>query len=256
MRKVKTVLILLIVSCLHLLLFSCAVRPSEPFEVLPEEYLPREEDEIASPSALFLTFDESVENWFTVPSIKRLCEHFDRAYPILCNALNGGTYRKIRYRVATLLDAPCVYEGEVDGKSVVAIDPAYFKKNCEDFTLLARALSLAVFRPVDAKKDAPATESGGAWVTEAIAEYGLYLTAKDAYFFEPYREGQSFTESGRVAFSFFVWIGERYERSFTEQMVEALRCEAYHERLFVTITGYTVTELWEIYAASDHGVTK
>ncbi len=252
-------LVLIGVVVFVLLLAGGTFRITAPFTVLPEELLPETSDATCEDlSVRFLTLESDIHDWFTVSAVMRLREHFNRVYPLLCEIFNSGVMVKIRYRLDTTQAdrAAFVCEGDHDSGMVIAINPGYFRKDETDFSLLSCELTRALLDCVDAEYGAPATELGGVWVIDGIAEYGRYLCERESYEFIPFSKEQSYADSGAVTVRFFVWLCDHYEATFMDQLIEGLRCEPYTPKLFVKITGYTVDELWKIYAASNHGDTK
>ena len=227
-----------------------------PFDVAPEDLLSENSDSSSAKSAeSFLIVESEVGDWFTVPALTRLRDHFCRVYPLLCAVYNDGVAVRITYRLDTTKPdlAAFVTKDSADGTVVISLNPSYFPQYEDDFSLLSRELARALFDVRDAAYGAPATESGGAWVVDGLCEYGLFLCESESYELPSFLAGQTYTDSASAALRFFIWITERYEATFIEQMIEALRCDPYTPKLFVKITGYTLDELWNIYTVSDHG---
>lgn len=229
---------------LGILLYHVFFGVSEPFDVTPEDLAPEDTESDGGISDRFLMLDNELRDWFTYPALECLTAHFDATYPLLVNTFGGGVYEKIRYRLSDLEEERSVYLDE-DGATLV-LNSRYFKKDTRDFSCLARELTRALLSGVN-------VTNGGAWVLDGLCEYGAYLCNKDAYTPMPYDREQSYDSAKEVTFSFFLWLCEHHEATFLEQLIEGLRCEPYTPNLFVKITGYTVEELWNLYAVSFDG---
>lgn len=229
-----------------LVIVLCLPNVTSPFDVSSEELFPDRSEVITEDlSARFLSIEGEVSDWFTVPALNRLREHFKSVYPLLIETFNGGRAVRIRYRLSQADEERVAFVCEDDHKSgvTIAINPRYFKKDAKDFSLLSRELVRALLSGADVKY-------GGEWVLDGVCEYGLYLCEREAYTFLPFSEEQSYDSAKEVTARFFLWLNENHEATFTDQLIEGLRCEEYTPKLFVKITGYTVEELWDFYAAS------
>lgn len=240
---------------------SPALTATVPFEVKEEDLLlekPAEKPKTEDLASKFLVLEGDVTSYYTASAIKRLKEHFNRIYPVLCEEFNYGVMWDIRYKLDDSNDEYVAYQigGSRDTEKIIAMNPTHFKKTATDFSTLTHELTHAVQSYRDAKYGPNNSANGGEWLTEGVADYSRYLLDPTPFSLPEFNKSQSYTNSYRVTARFFVWLDQQYDTTFMNQFHEGLKTEVYTQKLFVKITGKTLDELWAIYAASDHKVSK
>ncbi|MBR2987986.1 MAG: hypothetical protein IKC63_08200 [Clostridia bacterium] len=232
-----------------------------PFEVTEEDLViekPKAQPKTEDLASKFLTLDKDVTSWFTASSIKRIKDHFNRIYPVLCEEFNYGVMWDIEYGIDSSNPAYVAYQigGSRETQKIIKMNTDHFKKTASDFSTLSHELTHAVQCYRDAKYGPNNSANGGEWLTEGVADYSRFLLEPTPFSLPEFNQSQSYTDSYRVTARFFVWLDQQYDTTFMEQFNEALKTEVYTQTIFVKITGKTLDELWAIYAASDHKVTR
>lgn len=240
---------------------EAALVETVPFEVKDEDLLlekPVKQPKTEDLAAKFLTLDSDVTSWFTASAIKRLKDHFNRIYPVLCEEFNYGVMWDIKYGIDSSNPAYVAYQigGSRDTEKIIKMNTDHFKKTATDFSTLSHELTHALQCYRDSKYGAENTSDGGSWLTEGIADYSRYLLDPTPFDLPAFSANQSYLDSYRVTARFLVWLDQKYDTTFLEQLNEGLKTEVYTQKLFVRITGKTLDELWAIYAASDHSVSR
>jgi hypothetical protein len=92
------------------------------------------------------------------------------------------------------------------------------------------------------------------WITEGIADYVRYTygvnNAKAAWTLPDYRPTQSYTNAYRVTARFLLWIEKNKNPRIADALDAAMRNGTYQPKLWVTLTGCTIDELWKQYGAA------
>ena len=270
MKKRILAIVLSLIALTALLVLGHAVFAEEaaqgltatvPFEVKDEDLLlekPASKPKVEDVADKFLTLEADVTSYYTASAIKRMKEHFNRIYPVLCEEFNYGVMWDVRYKLDDSNDEYVAYQigGSRDTEKIIAMNPTHFKKTQTDYSTLTHELTHAVQSYRDAKYGPDNSANGGEWLTEGVADYSRYLIDPTPFQLPAYSANQSYTDSYRVTARFFVWLDQKYDTTFMNQFNEGLKTEVYTQKLFVKITGKTIDELWAIYAASDHSVSK
>ncbi len=237
-----------------------AYTPTVPFDV-PEEdeettdIGTEEQPAYEDVASIFLHISSDLESTFNQTFVKRLETHFNQIYPILAERWNYGIMYDVNYDIGELAGA-AAYQMGTSNPLVMGIYliPSHFKSNPNDMHTLTHEMTHALQVYKDSKYSAANNANGGSWITEGIADVSRY--SYDRTFSLPaYSLNQSYTDSYRVTARFFIWIDKNVDSTFVEQFHEALKCEAYTQKLFTRITGYTLDELWQMYAESDHRIS-
>lgn len=225
-----------------------------PFEVVedPAPAKPAYED-LAS---RFLTIEQDVIDKFTPTMVNTLIRNFSRVYPTLAETFNHGVMYNIVYKLDEQNSAAYETGGRNAWERIIAMNPDYFMQNRGDLGALTHELTHAMQVYTDSRYGAANTAEGGSWITEGIADWSRFNFDFQIFSLPSYESNQSYTDSYRVTARFFAWVDLNVDTTFMEQFNEALRCERYTSQFFKRITGKTLDELWQLYAASDHRVTK
>lgn len=274
MKKTKiavsllTMLVLLFVSLLPLsAVFATEGNKDEvkytvtvPFDVTEED----EEDEtnkLEKPeyedlASRFLTVQPIMIKSMPEVVVENLKVHFSKVYATLAEVWNHGVMFDIVYTVGST-DVAYQTSGSNNLERKIVMNAEHMIKNRANPGALTHELTHAMQAYKDAKYSMkPATSEGGNWIKEGLADYSRFMYDLKAFSLDAYADSQSYTSSYRKTARFFGWLNQNFDTTFLDQFNEALRSEAYTSKIFVKITGKTVDELWQIYAASDHKVTK
>lgn len=225
-----------------------------PFEVV-EDPVPKKPayEDLAS---RFLTIESPVKERFTDRMVTTLINNFSRVYPTLAETFNHGVMFNIVYTLDEQNSAAYETGGRNALERMIAMNPDYFMQNQNDLGALTHELTHAMQVYRDSKYGAANTANGGSWITEGIADWSRYNFDLQLFSLPNYSGSQKYTDSYRVTARFFAWVDLNVDTTFMEQFNEALRTEPYSAQFFKRITGKTLDELWQMYAESNHAVSK
>lgn len=92
------------------------------------------------------------------------------------------------------------------------------------------------------------------WLIEGIADYARYEYGVNnpaaGWSLPSYSSGQSYTDSYRVTARFLAWIEVNINNTIVNQLDSRLRANTYSSSSWSDVTGYTVDQLWSMYAKS------
>jgi len=92
------------------------------------------------------------------------------------------------------------------------------------------------------------------WVTEGIADYVRYKFGVDnegaGWKLPAFSPVHSYRDSYRITARFFNWIEENIKKGFVVALDSRARAGQYNAAVWKEITGKTLDELWQEYAAS------
>ncbi len=192
-------------------------------------------------------------------SPSRLIENFNTVYATLAEAWNHGKMKDVVYTVNTTSDGVADTRGT--GKENEALVTMYLKfytsQNYTSVDSITHELTHVCQENYQTGYGGPDTEDSGSWIVEGMTDYSRYVYGMYPQGFELYAfsKSQSYTDSYRITARFFVWIEENICPTLAEQLNEALRTEVYTSKFFDRITGYSLNELWEMYAADNGKIT-
>ncbi|MCR8560126.1 basic secretory family protein [Mucilaginibacter sp. BJC16-A38] len=96
--------------------------------------------------------------------------------------------------------------------------------------------------------------AGPWWLTEGIADYARYKFGVDnsgaGWSMPDYKAGQSYTNSYRISARFLVWIEEKKTAHVVQKLDAELRAHTFNDATWKKLTGESVDELWNDYAAN------
>ena len=269
MKKVALVLSILTVLVLTVAVFSVwgvfaeeeapKLTATVPFDVPVEEetaVTTAKKAEYEDVASKFLNISSDLEKTFNASFVERLKTHFNQIYPVLAERWNYGIMYDVNYDIGELEGAAAYQMGTSNPLvMLICLIPSHFKSNPNDMHTLTHEMTHALQVYKDSKYGAANTANGGSWITEGIADVSRYMY-DNRFSLPSFASNQKYTDSYRVTARFFLWIDQNVEDTFVEQFHDALKCEAYNQNFFVKITGKTVDELWQMYAASDHKVVR
>jgi hypothetical protein len=172
---------------------------------------------------------------------QRMIDAFFTVYPEEAKRFNPKTLKAVTF----VIDPG--YHGVAEtGGGVSRYNPKWLKDHPEDIDVVTHEVMHIV---QDYRFD---NEPG--WITEGIADYVRYTygvnNAKAAWSLPDYRPVQSYTNAYRVTARFLLWIEKNKTPRIVDTLDAAMRNGSYAPKLWVTLTGSTVDELWKQYGAT------
>ena len=94
------------------------------------------------------------------------------------------------------------------------------------------------------------------WLTEGLADYGRdrfgIYNDKDGWKLPKYNPKQSYTDAYRVTAAFIKWVEETMAPDLAYKLNDQLKQNTYRtSESWKALTGYTVDELWQMYAKAN-----
>ena len=180
------------------------------------------------------------ESDFNPRTRQRLIDAFFTVYPEEADRFNKNTLKQVTFFIDP------TYKGVAEtGNGVARYSPAWLKDHPEDIDVVTHEVMHIV---QDYRHDGPG------WLTEGIADYVRYVyginNLKSDWTLPDYRPGQHYTDAYRVTARFLLWVEKNKDRHIVDQLDAALRDGRYQANLWVKLTGSTVDQLWQQYAAS------
>jgi len=177
---------------------------------------------------------------FDTALMRRMVETHFTVYPKLVKTFNKEAARKITF----LIDPD--YKGvAATSGTFIYYNPEWFFQHPGDIDVVTHE----VMHVVQAYK-----RSGPGWVTEGIADYVRFKFGVDnegaGWSLTPFSPKHSYRDSYRITARFFNWIEEHVKKGFVVELDSHVRAGQYSEGLWQAITGKTLDELWQQYAAS------
>lgn len=232
-----------------------------PFDV-PEEDGEEPADPKQGPEVLsdrFLNFPGNYQNILKKGrnnfSAERLYENFNTVYATLCEAWNHGVFKDVDYKVDPESDGVADTRGTgSEYRSLITMYSRYYAgQNYKEVDSITHELTHVCQINYHTGYGGADTDDSGSWIVEGMTDYSRYTYGMypEAFQLYPYSPDQSYTDSYRVTARFFVWVEQNICPTLTEQLNEALRTEEYSGKFFDRITGYSLRELWDMYAADN-----
>lgn len=168
-----------------------------------------------------------------------LINTFHEVYPKMAEKYNPNTQKSVRVIISDS------YTGVAyTSAGSVTISGQWITENREDTDVLTHEL----MHVVQAYSGSVPT-----WLTEGIADYvrsefGINNQAAGWKLPTAYKEGQNYTDGYGVAGAFLVWLEAEYDELLVKKMDENLRNGTYSLGLWVEYTGFSLPDLWLIYA--------
>lgn len=247
---------------------AMADAPEEPLKATVPFDVPEDEDGEAgdgsksAPESLserFLNFPASYQKILkkgkNAFSADRLYENFDTVYATLCEAWNHGVFKDVDYKVDPESDGVADTRGTGnDFRSLITMYSRYYaSQNYKEVDSITHELTHVCQINYRTGYGGADTDDSGSWIVEGMTDYSRYTYGMypDAFQLYPYSANQSYTDSYRITARFFVWVEQNVCPTLTEQLNEALRTEVYSSKFFDRITGYSLKDLWAMYAADQ-----
>ena len=177
---------------------------------------------------------------FNPQTLQRLIDAFFTVYPEEAARFNKNTLKQVTFFIDP------TYKGVAEtGNGVARYSPEWLKDHPEDIDVVTHEVMHIV---QDYRHDGPG------WLTEGIADYVRYVyginNLKSKWTLPDYRPGQRYTDAYRVTARFLLWVEKNKDPHIVDELDAALRDGHYQASLWVQLTGSTVDQLWQQYAAS------
>lgn len=202
-----------------------------------------------------------------------IVDAFDRNYKDICDFFNYGELRKVTYVVDPGYDGVAATYTE---QAKVVMNPGYYAKFTKDADSMTHELvHVAQNYWHEPKKEDPPkkkwedmTDDEKAearrlhelhlpgWLTEGLADYGRdrfgVFNDQAGWKLPSYKKGQKYTDAYRVTAAFLKWAEQNGTPNLAYDLNDRLKKETYStDTTWKELTGYTVDELWERYAAAN-----
>ena len=165
-------------------------------------------------------------------------------YPVIYHSFANDEYEKITCSF-TYFTQEQKNRGEVgyEYSNQIYINVEYIRKNPQDLN------AIMIHELTHSAQHYP---NYPVWLTEGIAEYGYYISGyydeQTCGALEPYREGFHYTDGYRITANFLKYVVECHNKDTVTILNECLKHDVYYADIWEYCTGYTVDELWELYA--------
>jgi len=172
---------------------------------------------------------------------KRMIEAFFTVYPQEAARFNPNTTKKVTF----IIDP--AYKGVAAAyNGIIRYSPLWMLQNPDDIDVVTHE----VFHLVQAYGNG----AGPGWLTEGITDYVRYKygidNARGGWSLTPFQPQHHYTNSYRIAARFLVWVEKNKNPKVVDSLDAALRKNTYTPQLWVKLTGKTVDDLWQQYAAN------
>ncbi len=168
---------------------------------------------------------------------KKVTELLCEVYPEVFDYFANGKYDKI-----TCTFAKTDGVAYTTGRDIV-VNADYINENPNDLDCITHEL-------IHCAQYYPGYDS--VWLVEGITDYGralfgLYNDKADWQLTE-YEEWQHYTNSYSVTGGFLKYVVQEHNKDMVYILNDSFKADNYSETLWKTYTGYTIDELWEMYA--------
>lgn len=256
MKNFLRLISLIGVICTCLCILSCdndseelvVTKPFEDIEISDKTTV--EAEDLASK---FLIFTEKSQNKFGDRMSNALITGFNKVYPNLVETWCHGLYKDVVYVPNTDTGVAYATSGSHALEREIDINYQYLT-SVNEVDAITHELTHVCQEYVDGKYGDPVSPEGGNWIVEGMTDYSRYTFGiyPGSFALPAYSSSDSYMSSYRVTARFFLWINLNILPTFTEEFNEYLRNKPYTSSMFVDLTGYTVDQLWQMYA-DDNG---
>lgn len=177
---------------------------------------------------------------FSGATRQKLVDTFFEVYPQMAGRFNPSATRSVTYTI----DPNYSGVAYTAGTSVV-FSAAWLAGNpgdtdCSTHELMHVVQGYPSYNPV--------------WLIEGIADYARYQygvnNPASGWSLPNYSSGQSYTDSYRVTARFLAWAEMNINNTIVNQLDTRLRNNTYSANSWNEVTGYSVDQLWSMYAAN------
>lgn len=187
-----------------------------------------------------------------------LYNNFNTVYATLCEAWNHGVFKDVDYKVDAQSGGVADTRGTgSEYRSLVTMYSQYYaSQSLTEVDSITHELTHVCQINYRTGYGGADTDDSGSWIVEGMTDYSRYTYGQypSAFQLYAYSSNQSYTDSYRVTARFFVWVEQNVCPTLTEQLNEALRTEVYTSKFFDRITGYSLKDLWAMYAADNGSI--
>lgn len=181
--------------------------------------------------------DENVENAFK--------EIIYKTYPKLMKIYNPNAVTNLKVIIKSNNENKGSFVAYASGNTIT-VSSDWMLKNPNDFDLMTHEIMHLI--------QAYPNGAGPGWLTEGIADYardkyGLN-NEKAGWKLTRYNSNQHYTNSYRISGRFLKWIENHHNKNLVKKLDTALRKNQYSTRLWETLTGKTLDELWNAYSTN------
>jgi Peptidase of plants and bacteria len=172
---------------------------------------------------------------------KRMIETFFKVYPVLANDFNTNTDRTVTFHIDT------AYKGvAATGGGRIVYNPDWFRKHPGDIDVVTHEVMHVVQNY--------GRGGGPGWLTEGIADYVRYKYGVDnpgaKWALPSFKPEHSYKNAYRITARFLNWLEINVNKGIVVKLDSAMRNHTYKETIWTDITGKTIDELWNVYAAN------
>ncbi len=232
--------ILFVFSCLCFIFFGLSCT-KEGSEVKPTpDSIPVVGKSVFTQNNYTLVFENNDSNFDTTIRSK-MVKTFFKVYPEEVQRFNPSSQDTVHFSIDT------AYSGvAATGGGQVTFSASYYQDHPNDIEVVTHEVmhivqSYPQYKPV--------------WLVEGIADYARYVFGIDnkneGWSLPDYSPDQNYTDSYRVTARFLVWLENHEDKTIVDQLDDGLRSENYYSTdMWKEITGKTLDELWDEYAAN------
>jgi hypothetical protein len=187
-----------------------------------------------------LTFTNNATNPDTVLR-DRLADTYFKVYPEIAKTYNKQTLKQVAFVIDT------AYHGvAATDNGRVVFNPQWFKQHPEDIDVVTHEV-------MHIAQDYKETVGPG-WLTEGIADYVRYQfginNAAAKWALPDFKPTQHYTNSYRVVARFLLWLDHKQSKGIVQKLDKQLREHTFTADSWKQLTGKTLDELWQQYAAN------
>jgi hypothetical protein len=181
------------------------------------------------------------EPTFEMKTKERMIDAFFKVYPQQVKRFNPNSLK----RVIFLIDP--AYQGvAATGRGVVRYNPTWFKTHPDDIDVVTHEVMHVV--------QSYGRGAGPGWLTEGIADYVREKYGVDnatgKWSLPKYDTSHAYTKSYRITARFLLWLEKKVRPTIVDELDASLRAHTYKPEIWQQLTGKTLDELWNAYAAS------
>jgi len=206
------------------------------FEFELEVYAPEDPDGVAKYLSLGHT------NLVTVDIAKRSYDLIYAVYRNVFDYFNHGEYESVVLNF-TVGDYSPAYSNMVD----IFLASEHMLASAKDVDCITHEL-------IHCAQNYPYVEEQYVWVMEGLTDYGRYMFGLHnedcGWHLTEYEPGQHYTNSYTVTANFFKYITENHCSDMPTLINEMFKHDGYRESIWKENTGFTLYELWNLYANS------
>lgn len=178
------------------------------------------------------TFDKQVK--------ERMINTFFTVYPVLANAYNTRTLKKVTFVIDPSYNGVAATSG---GR--VVYSPEWFRQHPGDIDVVTHEVMHIV--------QAYPGGAGPGWLTEGIADYVRYRYGVDntgaGWSLPDFNPSQRYDNSYRITARFLLWLEKNANDQLVKILDENMRNKTYSAGIWQTLTGKTLDNLWQDYAS-------